>query len=250
VQAIVSDIHANLAAFKAVLEDIEKHDVTRKICLGDVIGYGPNPKECLDLASEFDLALLGNHEQALMVEFDGATFNDRARGSLDWTRECLSMLSDDKEANASRWDFLGTLKETYTDGEVMYVHGSPRDPVTEYIYPEDLEQPGKLQAIFNLIDHLCFVGHSHVAGVYTEDGVFISPYEANFRYRLTNKKTIVNVGSVGQPRDGDRRASYVLFDGDTVRFRRIPYAVEETVDMIRSESALDDSLADRLQTGR
>lgn len=249
-QAIVSDIHANLAAFEAVMTDIEKHDVTRKICLGDVIGYGPKPKECLDLAREFDLALLGNHEQALMVEFDGATFNERARGSLNWTRDCLSMLSDDKEDNGKRWDFLGSLKETYKDGEVMYVHGSPRDPVTEYIYPEDRDNPGKLQAIFNLIDHVCFVGHSHVAGVYTEDGVFISPREANFRYRLTNKKTIVNVGSVGQPRDGDIRASYVLFDGDLIEFRRITYPVEETVGLIKAETALDDSLGDRLVRGR
>ena len=249
-QAIVSDIHANLAAFKAVLEDIEKHDVSQKVCLGDVVGYGPNPKECLDLAREFDLAMLGNHEQALMVEYESASFNERARGSLDWTRDCLSMLSADKEANAKRWDFLGSLEEIHTEGDVMYVHGSPRDPVTEYIYPEDLEDPGKLQGIFNLIDHLCFVGHSHVAGVYTEDGVFISPYEANFRYRLTNKKTIVNVGSVGQPRDGDRRASYVLFDGDTIRFRRITYPVDETVDKIKAEAALDNSLADRLESGR
>jgi len=250
VQAIISDIHANLEAFKAVLADIERQGVRHIVCLGDFVGYGPNPKECIDLAFDFDIALLGNHELALMEQLKSAGFNLRAKGSLNWTRQCLDIRGEDREANAKRWDFLGSLPESYVDGEVMYVHGTPRDPINEYLRPVDAYNPQKLQGIFSRVQSLCFNGHTHIPGIWTEDNVYLTPHEVNFRYGLVNKKTIVNVGSVGQPRDGDPRACYVLFDGNTVIFRRVPYPLEETIKKMKRIPSLDCSLADRLRDGR
>ncbi len=248
--AIISDIHANLEALRAVLEDIEQQGASRIICLGDVIGYGPNPRECIDLAMEFDVTLRGNHEQALMSEFDGADFNKRAKTSLAWTRAQLNPLGEDREANLRRWNFMGGLPETHTERGALFVHGTPREPITEYLYPRDIERPNKLRDIFNRIERVCFCGHSHMPGVWTPDMVYLSPREVNHRYRLVKDKTLVNVGSVGQARDGDGRSCYVLFDGQRVTFRKVRYDVGATAEKIRAVPELDAFLADRLLEGR
>jgi len=250
VKAILSDVHANLEAFQAVLEDIQQYEVTEIICLGDVVGYGPNPKQCIDLAADLDVVLKGNHEHALMAEFEGSNFNARARDSIDWTREQLNPLGEDREANLKRWDFLGNLEEVHRDGDLLYVHGTPRDPVGEYLYPRDIYRPEKLHAILDEIDWLCFCGHTHVPGVWTQDLIYLTPQEVNYRYHLVKKKTIVNVGSVGQPRDTDKRATYVLFDGSRVIFRKVDYPVELTALKINSIAELDPYLAERLMQGR
>jgi diadenosine tetraphosphatase ApaH/serine/threonine PP2A family protein phosphatase len=250
VQAILSDIHSNIHALDAVLADMQKHEVSEVICLGDVIGYGPNPLQCIDRAMEFDVVLQGNHEQALMVQMEGAAFNMKARGSIDWTREQLNMLSDEREQNARRWDFLGDLVERYETEEALYVHGTPRDPVCEYLRPRDVYNRHKMEDLFARIDHLCFVGHTHVSGVWTEEMVFQTSSEVNFRYDVPESKTFVNPGSVGQPRDGDVRASYLLFDGAEVIWRRVPYSIEKTAQRIRGIEELDPFLAERLLEGR
>ncbi|MHC4591794.1 MAG: metallophosphoesterase family protein [Planctomycetota bacterium] len=224
-KAIISDIHGNLEAFQAVLDDMERQGATELICLGDFVGYGPNPKECIDLAVGFSIALCGNHEHALLTEFESANFNVKARSSIDWTRDQLNPLSGDREANLRRWDFLDSLETTHKEDEVLYVHGTPRDPVTEYLYPRDIYRPQKLKAIFSMTDWLCFCGHTHVPGIWTQDMIYLTPEEVNFRYHLVNKKTLVNVGSVGQPRDGDVRATYVLFHGG-----RVDYCAQDPVD--------------------
>jgi diadenosine tetraphosphatase ApaH/serine/threonine PP2A family protein phosphatase len=239
-----------MEALEAVLADIEDQGVSEIVCLGDVVGYGPNPRECLDRARQFSVVIQGNHEQALMVQMESSTFNYRARSSLDWTRAQFSMLGQDRTENASRWDFLGSLQETYATNGTLHVHGTPRDPVNEYLYPRDIYRPEKLEGIFSMIDWVAFVGHTHVPGVWTEDMVYLTPDEVNGRYRLGSKKVVINVGSVGQPRDTDTRASYVLRDGDTVLFRRVEYPVEKTVAKIRAISELDAFLAERLQEGR
>lgn len=249
-KAIISDIHGNLEAFQAVLRDTEYQAAAGIICLGDFVGYGPNPKECIDLADGFDVALRGNHEHALLTEQDGANFNVKARGSISWTRDQLNPLGEDRDANLRRWDFLDGLEMTHTDGNVLYVHGTPRDPITEYLYPGDIYHPEKLREIFDMIDWLCFCGHTHAAGIWTEDMIYLTPQEVNYRYHLVSKKTIVNVGSVGQPRDGDRRAKYVLFDGNCVIFRAVEYRVETTARKIRAIPELDPYLAERLLEGR
>ncbi len=249
--AIVSDIHANLEAIRAVLSDIEKHNVSDIICLGDVIGYGPNPGECLDLAMNFKVTLQGNHEKALLVSLEGANFNEIAKNSIEWTRQQLDMLAPEhREVNAKRWDFIGELNELYKENTTSFAHGSPRHPTIEYVYDRDINSPKKLGAIFEFVEHVCFIGHTHMPGIWTDDMVFIAPEEANYQYPLTGKKTLVNVGSVGQPRDRDIRSCYVLFDGDKVFFRRVSYPVEETFKKIKSIPELNPRLAERLKVAR
>jgi diadenosine tetraphosphatase ApaH/serine/threonine PP2A family protein phosphatase len=250
-RAIISDVHANMEALSAVLEDMKREGVTEIISLGDVIGYGPNPRECVDVARDcFKVSIQGNHENALLVEMETASFNVRARSSLDWTREQFSMLGNEREENAPRWDWLGGLEETYQEDDMLFVHGTPRDPISEYLYPSDIYQPDKLGEIFSMVDRICFVGHTHVPGIWTEDMVYLSPEEVNYHYRFGHKKTIVNVGSVGQPRDGDPRATYVIYDDGAITYRRLEYPVEVTAAKIRAIPELDPSLAARLIAGR
>jgi len=249
--AIVSDLHSNLEATRAVVSDIESQGADEIICLGDVIGYGPNPRECLDIAMDFKVTLLGNHENALMVNMEAYNFNEIARDSINWTRDQLNMrVTEQKDENGRRWDFIGELDEVYEDGEITYVHGTPRYPTMEYLYNNDVRFPGKMKAIFSMVNRICFTGHTHIPGIWTEDLVFISVREANYNYRFTNKKTIINVGSVGQPRDADPRASYVLMDNDIVTFRRVEYPFNETVSKIKSTPELNPVLANRLPVAR
>ncbi len=249
-QAIVSDIHANIEAFSVVLEDIRNQQIDEIVCLGDIVGYGPNPKEAVDMASGFNAILRGNHEHALCEEFEAQNFNPKARSAVDWTRDQFSLFSEDREENARRWDLIGDLELTYEAGDVLYVHGSPRDPVSEYIYPRDIYRPQKLEAIFERIKWLCFVGHTHVPGVFTEDLEYKTPEELGYKYELTEKKTIINVGSVGQPRDGDPRACYLILDGTTVIWRRLHYPFMKTVEKIKRIPELDSFLGDRLVEGK
>jgi len=250
VKAILSDIHANLEAFEAVLEDIKEQGATEIVCLGDFVGYGPNPKQCIDLAADFDITLRGNHEHALLTAFEGANFNSRARDSIDWTREQLNPLGEDRDDNLRRWDFLGNLETRHDEDGILYVHGTPRDPISEYLYPRDIYRPEKLRAVLDEVEWLCFCGHTHVPGIWTEDLIYLTLQEVNFRYHLVKKKTIINVGSVGQPRDTDKRATYVLFDGSRVVFRKVEYPVELTALKINSIPDLDPYLAERLLRGR
>lgn len=249
-QAIVSDIHSNLEAISAVMEDLKKRGVSDVICLGDLIGYGPNPRECLDIGRGFRLCLLGNHEEAVLFEAQAQGFNPRATTAVKWTAKQFDMLGEDRENNANRWDFMGSMPRFYSGNGILLVHGSPSDPTREYIYTTDVRNPNKMERIFSQIEQLCFVGHTHVPGVWTEDMTFRSPEELDWTYRITPNKAIINVGSVGQPRDGDTRACYALFDGSMVQFVKIRYDVEKTVKKIYAVTELDRSLGDRLREGR
>ena len=249
-QAIISDIHSNIEALGAVLRDIRARNVRDVICLGDVIGYGPNPKECVDAARNFPLVLLGNHEEAVMYAVQAQGFNAKAGTAVKWTAAQFSMLSTDKEANAKRWDFLGGLERSFSSNGVYLVHGSPSNPTREYIYPSDIRNPIKLNSAFEKIEHICFVGHTHVPGVWASDMTFRAPHDLNYLFRIDSRKAVINVGSVGQPRDLDNRACYVLFDGETVRWVRVPYDFEKTIHKIHANKYLDDWLGDRLRTGQ
>ncbi len=249
-QAIVSDIHSNLEAFTTVLEDIKSRGITDIICLGDIIGYGPNPKECVDLALDFKLCLLGNHEEAVLFEVHAQGFNPRASSAVRWTNRQFDILGEDRDSNARRWDFMGAMPRNYVANGITLVHGSPMDNTREYIYTTDVRNPKKMARIFSQVDHLCFVGHTHTPGVWTQDFTYRSPAELDFVYHITAKKTIINVGSIGQPRDGDPRACYGLFDGSTVQWVKLGYDVEATARKIHALKGLDDSLGDRLREGR
>ena len=248
-QAIVSDIHANLEALESVLRDIEKHDVQDIICLGDVIGYGPNPRECVDVATGFRLTLKGNHEEAVLNLMQAQGFNPKASAAARWTAEQFNILAD-RSGNGPRWDFLGELQTIYETDDVQCIHGSPLDHTRGYIYTTDAQNPNKMTRIFRLVRHLCIVGHTHVPGVWTEDLTFQSPEDLGFRYRLDERKTILNVGSVGQPRDLDNRACYVLFDGHEVIWRKIRYPYERTAQKVFAIPELDNFLGHRLREGR
>jgi diadenosine tetraphosphatase ApaH/serine/threonine PP2A family protein phosphatase len=249
-QALISDIHSNLEALSAVLRDIKERGIKDVICLGDVIGYGPNPRECVDIASKLRLCLLGNHEEAVLHVVQAQGFNRKASSAVRWTAEQFDMLGPEKQMNASRWNFLGALLRHYKSNGVLLVHGSPCDPTREYIHVADVRNPNKMERIFARIEHVCFVGHTHVPGAWTQDLNYSSLQDLKYVYHIDERKVVINVGSVGQPRDYDPRACYVVFDGETVRWIRVPYDHEKTIQKIHSISMLDDSLGERLREGR
>ena len=248
-RALISDIHANLEALRAVLADIQAQGVSEIFCLGDIIGYGPNPCECLDLVIEnARTTILGNHDQATLFDPDG--FNPVALSAIYWTRDQLEQGPGSPAQKNRRWDFLGELPRTHTDGDFLFVHGSPREPTNEYVFPEDIYNSRKMDALLGRIDRYCFQGHTHLPGVFTSDYRFVTPEECSYQYRLDGRKVMVNVGSVGQPRDGDPRACYVILDGDLITYRRLEYDAQGTARKIYGTPELADMLGDRLLTGR
>jgi len=263
-QAILSDIHGNLEALTAVLADIALFDVKRIICLGDTVGYGPNPIECLEIVRErCGLALCGEQDRAIfMDDFSGWT----PHAAVGAIRLAQARLRLPEQAELLR--YLDGLQPSQHEGSRLYVHGSARDPLTDYLFPEDVYNPRKLERIFDLILHVCFCGHTHVPGVITDSGWRFDPKTArrervgdgvhewhqpegdDWAFTLDERLAVVNVGSVGQPRDGDPRAGYVLADGVHLRFRRVPYDVDATVRKIHAIPDLEDFLGDRLREGR
>lgn len=316
--AVISDIHGNRQALEVCLRDAEQRGVQRFVCLGDVVGYGAEPRACLDEimarcvseptatrrlnteeTAEFDpeaiqqlpadevetdadlsepmaetmleqddqgsnadgeqvrwlepgLCLKGNHEEALLNSPED--FNPKARAAIEWTKE--EIWRDGSRAEAY-WDFIGDLPESAVDDRAMFAHGSPRDPVREYVVPRDIKDTQKMSALFAAMSRgVCFIGHSHVPAVLYEDGSYFVPRGEESVYGpyalgdLEASRAIINVGSVGQPRDGDPRLSYVLFDGDNVTFVRLPYDHASAAESIRRVDELPDFLADRLAAGR
>ncbi len=252
VTAIVSDIHSNLAALTAVLKDIEEHKADEIVCLGDVIGYGPQPLPCVDIArQQFRFTILGNHEEAVL--YGAVGFNPKAKAAVDWTRDQFHLESEEEDARNARWQFLGDLPISVEEEDgsgVQYVHGSPRDPTREYLFPTDVLNPEKIYGIFEHVDRVAFNGHTHAPGVMTESGLFKLPQDGDNEYTLDDEKVIINVGSVGQPRDGNNRSSYVLFDGQSVRFRRVAYDIDATIELMSKIDRLPEYLALRLKEGR
>ena len=248
-RAIISDIHGNLEALKAVLAHIKAQSVDEIFCLGDVVGYGPNPCECLDMVIEnCRVGLLGNHDQGAM--FDPEGFNSGAERAIFWTRNQLENSGGPREQIDRRWDFLGTLPRIHRDDPWLFVHGSPRNPVNEYVFPEDIYNQKKMEKLFGLITKGCFQGHTHVPGVFLESLEFISPEQTDYAFNIGDERFMVNVGSVGQPRDGDPRACYVIQEDRTIRFNRVDYDINVTAERIYQTPDLDNFLGDRLKEGR
>src|SRR4051812_38291901 len=247
--AIISDIHANLEALTAVLADIDARGVKRIICLGDIVGYGPNPLECMDeVMKRCEFSLMGNHDFAIF--FEPANFNPAAENASFWTRGQFDGDTNLERRN-NRWRFLGCMPTRMTNDRFVCFHGSPRKPVNEYVFAADIySAPTKMAAIFDRIPHLCYVGHTHVPGVFVPDPDFYAPEELDNLYRITDERAMINVGSVGQPRDRNPNASYVILTEETVEFVRIPYDVETTVAKIKGIDALDNFLGTRLIDGR
>ncbi len=247
--AVLSDIHGNIEALDAVLADLAGRSVSAVYCLGDLVGYGPDPVACLERAKEWELVLLGNHDQAAMFDPDG--FAPSAERAIFWTRAVLESCG-----RSDMWDFHSERPRSHREGDFLFVHGSPRNPTNEYVFPEDVFNQQKMDRLGALLDRYCFCGHTHVPGVFVEPEVaggqwqFFSPEERHHFWRFDGRKAIVNVGSVGQPRDGDRRASYVIVDGWDVHFHRVEYDWRTTRDKIYAIPELDNFLGDRLDDGR
>jgi predicted phosphodiesterase len=251
-KALISDIHGNLEALEAVLKDIQSNNVSEIYCLGDVVGYGPNPRECIDLVMQCKVVLLGNHDQGAMFDPDG--FNPPAERAIFWTRGQLEAATEQREAKERRWEFLAERPRVYKENGYLFVHGSARNPLNEYVFPEDIYNQRKMDRIFALVDRYCFQGHTHVPGIFTEAlpgemYQFHAPEEINYAHKLDGRKTLCNVGSVGQPRDRNWRACYVLLDVDTIRYRRVEYDINKTIDKIYAIPDLDNFLGDRLREG-
>jgi diadenosine tetraphosphatase ApaH/serine/threonine PP2A family protein phosphatase len=254
--AIISDVHANAEALRTVLADIESRGVKRIICLGDIIGYGPDPVECVDLVRKHcEWSLMGNHDFSVLYE--PTNFNPDAEQAAFWTRAQFDN-EPDPDARRGRYEFLGQLRVRVveriggTDIPMLAVHGSPRRPINEYIFPDDvLTAPDKVTTIFERVPKLCVVGHTHVPGVFTDEPDFYPPTElTNASYPFSEEKAIINVGSVGQPRDRDPRASYVVMHEDKLEFVRLAYNVALTAEKIKSIPELSNRLGDRLYEGQ
>ena len=238
---IVSDIHANLVALQAVLADASGFDEIW--CLGDLVGYGPNPNECIERIQEFPhVSLAGNHDWAALGKLDIKNFNTDARAATIWTQSELSP--------ASR-EYLSSLPTHLERSEFTMAHASPREPVWEYV----LDANAAYANFAHFSTPFCLVGHTHIPLIFELNNhrqrceTMIPPL--NGRLDLADRRMIINPGSVGQPRDGDPWASYAMLDTDhmTWEFRRVSYAVEITQERMRARG-LPRRLVDRLAIGR
>jgi len=256
--AVISDVHSNLEALTTVLADIEKRGIKTIYCLGDVIGYGPNPRECLDLIiKKAEWCIMGNHDYAAFYE--PTNFNYAAEQASFWTRDILEA-EEEKKSLDRRWSFLGklpmrrTLETELGDEQVTldFVHASPRRPLNEYIFPDDVyTNPVKVRVLFERVKHICFIGHTHLPGVFLDEPDFYLPEELGDAYPIVNgEKAIINVGSVGQPRDKDNRSSYVYVEDNNLHFVRLEYDIETTVEKIKQIESLDNFHGERLRDGR
>lgn len=248
--AIISDIHANLEALSVVIDHIEGQKVDRTICLGDILGYGPNPVECVDIVADHcEWSLMGNHDFGALYE--PTNFNLAAEQAAFWTRAQFEAEGDAGKA-ARRWEFLGRLRVRVAFDGFLAVHGTPRRPINEYLFPEDaINSPVKMQQVFDRVERYCFVGHTHVPGIFTDEPDFYPPEDLSGVYKLNDvEKAIINPGSVGQPRDLDPRSSYAILDDDQVEFFRLDYDVEAVAEKIFRIPELSDWLGERLKEGR
>ncbi len=247
--AVLSDIHANLPAFEAVLEDISETGAEELWCLGDVVGYGASPNECTDLVRErCAVSLVGNHDLAVLGELDTSTFSGAASAAVEWTKErieerALSYLRELEPADASH-------------AAALY-HASPRDPVWEYVlWPDQAADCIEVQE-----RRVSLIGHSHVALFFSvPDEPPARPGQreargwqagAGTRLEISEGRWLINPGSVGQPRDGDPRAAWLELDTDTweATYHRVAYDIDRAAAAIEA-TELPPHLAKRLYVGR
>jgi predicted phosphodiesterase len=239
--AVISDIHANYHALAAVLAQVTDERPDEIWCLGDVVGYGPEPNRCCEIVRErADLCLAGNHDLAVIGSLPLEDFNGDAAAAARWTQKVLA-----DEA----WQFLAPLAPAGTRAGVALFHGSPVDPVWDYVLSEE----GARLSLDTVSAGIVMVGHSHVALRLGYDGGAISGglAQAGDEVDLAATRWLLNPGSVGQPRGGDPRAAWLMLDFDARRawFRRTEYPIELTQAEIRA-AGLPETLALRLAIGQ
>jgi predicted phosphodiesterase len=237
--AVISDIHGNLEAFQSVLEAISKDKVDKYLFLGDVVGYGADPSTCIRLLKSLNpaVAIAGNHEWGVLNQMDISYFNDAARAAVVWNRDTL---------DTTDVQYIKSFELIHEGKDFAMVHGSLSSPEEFNYILNDYDAYHNMKAMKAPI---CFVGHSHVAGIYysgarvrfATDKISIEP----------NKKYVVNAGSVGQPRDSNPLAAYVIYDDKeaTIEVRRVAYDIKKAQDKIL-QAGLPPILAYRLAQGR
>lgn len=263
-QAIISDIHGNIEALEAVVADIQTQNIQEVVCLGDIVGYGPDPIPCVDeIRKQCPWTVCGNHDAALFMSVP-VGFNPLAAKAIQWHKTRLKPVFFLNFAAKKRWRFLENLEMNKiilpnTREATQYVHGSPRDYLFEYIEETDVQDlmgpTQKMKEIFESQVQLCFVGHSHKPGIVTDNEfVWHKPDTMEQLSWKVNRdvKTLVNIGSVGQPRDGNPNSCYVIYDtqDDRVTFRRVAYDVQKTKKKFVDHPYLHPRLGDRLEVGR
>ncbi len=251
--AILSDIHGNLSALEACLAVCEREGVEDLWSLGDVIGYGPDPIAVTEIVRErFIHSLMGNHEEALVT--GKHRFNPYAAQAIDWTRQQLggklSRIFSGRTADHLTW--YGDRKPFELEHKALMVHGSIYDPVHDYV--DEPENPVEAEQMIETLERdfsgfdLCFAGHNHTPFLCTKIGTLF-PHDQHNRFVLPpGHKAYLCVGSVGQPRDYDPRASFAIYDGEAVTFHRLEYDLRRTQERILA-AGLDPFLAERLEKG-
>ncbi|MBK8178512.1 MAG: metallophosphoesterase family protein [Planctomycetes bacterium] len=250
--AVISDLHSNREALEAVFAHIQAQSIGTVFCLGDVVGYGPDPEFCVDLVrGHAKLCLMGNHDEGLFR--DASDFNPHARGALEYTRARMHPSWYSMSEKRARWRWLEGLVLSHREGRFLFVHGSPRDPVREYVLSTDgFLNPEKLRAVFDSFEGIAVAGHTHHPGMHTEDLAFHS-LGGNTTCTMAlpeTGKAFINVGSVGQPRDGDNRACYAVLEDRQVTWHRVAYDFQLTAQKIMRTGALSEVLARRLALGK
>ncbi len=239
--AIVSDIHGNLAALQQTLNRIDEQKCDRIVCLGDIVGYGPFPNECCEVIQDrADVCVLGNHDYAVIDLESSESFNRYARSAITWTAAELS------EKNKT---YLRSLPVQIKEEDILFVHSSPAEPLAwEYV----LSLYDAEYAFMRFEQNLCFIGHSHVPIVYSyEDGEFPAIERLPKVQLFSGFRYIINVGSVGQPRDENRDACFGIYDSEmrTFELQRAPYNIKETQEAM-ARKGLPAFLIERLAFGR
>jgi predicted phosphodiesterase len=240
--AVISDIHANRHAFEATLDAVADSDAAELWCLGDLVGYGAEPDACVELAREHAaVCLAGNHDMAVTGEIDLDEFSRGASLAAEWTREVI---------DPNNLSFLGSLRPQAQEGQLALYHASPRDPVWEYVLSALLAE----LCLDAQPTRMSLIGHSHVALSFVRrEGELTTgePRRAGTELDVSEGEWLLNPGSVGQPRDGDPRASWLLLDldGMSASFQRSNYDVAGAAAAIRA-ARLPDSLAERLEYGQ
>jgi predicted phosphodiesterase len=236
--AVLSDIHGNLHALEAVLRSVDSEAPDQLWCLGDLVGYGPQPNRCCELVAErADVCLIGNHDLGVLGRIDLEDFSPDAAAAARWTMEVL-------EDHPRR--YMESLSPRARLEQAEIFHASPRDPVWEYVLSPEVA----FLSLAATEKPLVLVGHSHIALRFGDEHLTLALCEEGTEIDLATERWLLNPGSVGQPRDGDPRAAWLLVDFDAARasYCREPYPVAETQHEIR-ELGLPDILAERLASG-
>ncbi|MFA6141699.1 MAG: metallophosphoesterase family protein [Candidatus Omnitrophota bacterium] len=238
--AFLSDIHGNIEALEAVVDEFSKHEIDECLCLGDIVGYGADPKECIRTVQFLKprVCVAGNHEWGVTGQLGLNYFNENARMALEWTLKAL---------DGSEIEYLKSFPLVYNNDEFTVVHGSLERP-EEFSYVMDKEDATPTLKLMKT--EICFLGHSHVAGIYYSDAGNIARFKGTKLRLKRGRRYVINVGSIGQPRDFDPRASFAIYDTDKniAEIIRVDYNIKAAQGKILS-AGLPARLASRLSDG-